>query len=56
MKKEFAPEYRELLRELRSFVPFMLTSPLPKAQQRLTWLLICANIYGPLRRLYHLGR
>ena len=56
VKKEFAPEYRELLRELRSFVPFLLTSPFPHAQQRLTWLFICANAYGPLRKLYHLGR
>ena len=56
VKKEFAAEYQGLLRELRSFVPFLLTSPLPHAQQRLTWLLICVNAYGPLRKLYHLGR
>ena len=56
MKKQFASEYRELRRELRGFLPFLLTSPLPHAQERLTWLLICAGAYGPLRKLYHVGR
>ena len=55
-KKQFASEYRELRRELRGFLPFLLTSPLPHAQERLTWLLICAGAYGPLRKLYHVGR
>lgn len=56
VKKQFASEYRELRRELRGFLPFLLTSPLPHAQERLTWLLICAGAYGPLRKLYHVGR
>ena len=56
VKKQYATQYRELQRELRGFVSFLLTSSFPRTQQRLTWLLICANIYGPLRRLYHLGR
>lgn len=56
VKKDFAAEYQELLLELRSFVPFLLTSQLLHVQERLTWLLICVNVYGPLRRLCHLGR
>ena len=56
VKEQFASEYRELRRELRGFLPFLLTSPLPHAQERLTWLLICAGAYGPLRKLYHVGR
>jgi len=52
----YAPEYREKRRALRSFLPFILNSPLPRKQERLTWLTICLACYRPLRKLYHLGR
>lgn len=54
--KRYRQGYREKRRQLRSFLPFILKSPLPTRQERLTWLSICLGCYGPLRRIYHLGR
>ena len=54
--KEYAREYRGKVRQLRSFLPFILTSPLLKKQERLTWLTISMGCYGALRHVYHLGR
>lgn len=54
--EKFAADYRQKRKALRSFLPFILTSPLPKKQERLTWLTICCGCYGSLRKLYHLGR
>lgn len=54
--KEYAREYRGKVRQLRSFLPFILTSPLLKKQERLTWLTISMGCYGALRQVYYLGR
>lgn len=52
----YAAEYRQKRRELRSFLPFILRSPLVKTKDRLTWITICCGCYGALRRVYHIGR
>ena len=58
--REVMAEYREAYREkrsqLRTFLPFILTSKLINRQERLTWLTICLGCYGPLRKIYHVGR
>lgn len=53
---QYGEEYREKRKELRGHLPFILKSPLLKRKARLTWLTICCGCYGPLRRLYHMGR
>ena len=53
---QYAEAYRQKRKELRSFLPFLLKSPLIKKKDRLTWITICCGCYGPLRKLYHLGR
>lgn len=53
---KFRREYGEKRRLLRQFLPFILKSPLIRKQERLTWLTICMGCYGPLRKVYHLGR
>lgn len=55
-KRQYAGDYRQKRKELREFLPFIIKSPLPKKKERLTWLTICLGCYGPLRKLYHLGR
>lgn len=54
--RQYAGEYRQKRKELQSFLPFILRSPLLKKKDRLTWLTICCGCYGPLRKLYHIGR
>lgn len=53
---EYRQAYREKRRQLRAFLPFILTSKLINRQERLTWLTICLGCYGPLRKIYHVGR
>lgn len=53
---EYRKAYREKRRQLRTFLPFILTSKLINRQERLTWLTICLGCYGPLRKIYHVGR
>lgn len=53
---EYRQAYREKRRQLRAFLPFILTSRLINRQERLTWLTICLGGYGPLRKIYHIGR
>lgn len=55
-QKQFQTQYRQKRRELRSFLPFILRSPLIKKKDRLTWITICFGCYGFLRKLYHVGR
>lgn len=55
-RKKYAREYRDKVRQLRGFLPFFFTSPLPKKQERLTWLAISMGCYGILRRVYHVCR
>ena len=54
--RKYRREYLEKRRQLRTFLPFFLRSPLVKRQERLTWLAISLGCYGFLRRIYHLGR
>lgn len=54
--RQYAGEYRQKRKELRSFLPFLLKSPLVKQKDRLTWLTICCGCYGALRKVYHIGR
>lgn len=53
---EYREAYREKRSQLRMFLPFILTSKLINRQERLTWLTICLGCYGPLRKIYHVGR
>ena len=53
---EYQEAYREKRRQLRRFLPFILTSRLISKQERLTWLTICLGCYGLLRKIYHVGR
>lgn len=53
---QFEEQYGQKRRELRSFLPFILRSPLIKNKDRLTWTAICFGCYGILRKLYHVGR
>ena len=50
----FREEYRSMKKELRSHLFFILTSPIPKWKQRLTWLLLATGGYMLLRKAYHL--
>lgn len=58
--KEVMNQYRDAYRDKRGqlwrFFPFILTSPILKKQERLTWLTICLGCYGPLRKVYHSGK
>lgn len=54
--REYKAAYRGKRKQLRQLLPFILTSPLIKKQERLTWVTICLGCYGALRRVYHLGR
>ena len=54
--RKYAEEYREKRRQLRSFLPFILKSPLIRKKDRLTWITICCGCYGALRKVYHIGR
>lgn len=56
--KETLARYRDdcrvKRRQLRRFLPYILTSPIPTARERLTWLTISLGCYAPLQKLYHL--
>lgn len=54
--RQYAEDYRKKRKELRRFLPFILKSPLLKKKDRLTWITICFGCYGPLRKVYHIGR
>jgi len=54
--RQFKDQYRRKRAELRSFLPFILRSPLIKKKDRLTWITICFGCYGFLRKIYHIGR
>ena len=54
--RRYADEYAQKRKELRTFLPFILRSPLLNRKDRLTWITICFGCYGALRTLYHLGR
>ncbi len=54
--RQYAEEYRKKRNQLRSFLPFILKSPLIKKKDRLTWITICFGCYGALRKAYHIGR
>ena len=54
--QKFHTQYSQKRRELRSFLPFILRSPLIKKKDRLTWITICFGCYGFLRKVYHMGR
>ncbi|MBQ7001955.1 MAG: glycosyltransferase [Oscillospiraceae bacterium] len=54
--QRFRTQYDQKRRELRSFLPFILRSPLIKKKDRLTWITISFGCYGFLRKLYHMGR
>ncbi len=49
----YEAQYTRLRADLRAHLLFLLTSPLPKNQERLTWLLLAADCYTPLRKVYH---
>lgn len=53
---QYRDAYREKRSQLRQFWPFILKSSLINRQERLTWLTICLGCYGPLRKIYHVGR
>ena len=53
---QFAEEYKQKRKALRSFLPFIMKSPLVKRKDRLTWITICLGCYGALRKVYHIGR
>lgn len=53
---QYRDAYREKRSQLRQFLPFILKSSLINKQERLTWLTICLGCYGPLRKIYHVGR
>jgi len=54
--QRFRTQYDQKRRELRSFLLFILRSPLIKKKDRLTWITISFGCYGFLRKLYHMGR
>jgi len=53
---QYAEEYRSKCRKLRRMLPEILTNPLIKKKDRLTWITICCGCYGSLRKVYHIGR
>lgn len=53
---QYRDAYRGKQKQMRQLLPFILKSPLINKQERLTWLTICLGCYGPLRKVYHVGR
>lgn len=47
----YRDEYLQAKRELRGYLPFILTSPLLKKKDRRLWLLLALGLYAPLRKL-----
>ncbi len=52
----FRPEYKRYRGYLRRHMSYLLTSPIPTAKERLTWLLLATGAYRTLRRVYHAFR
>lgn len=52
-RKKFHEICRAERRELRRYMSFVLTSPLFKRKERLTALMLAANLYRLFRRIYH---
>ncbi len=49
-QQKYRQEYRQYKKHLGSHMAFLLTSSIPTAKERLTWLLLALGIYGPARR------
>lgn len=54
--RQYSEQYTQKRKELRSFLPFILKSPLLKKKDRLTWITICFGCYGILRKAYHITK
>ena len=54
--EQYRQEYRQKHHQLFRLLPSIVTNPLIKSKDRLTWITICFGCYGIFRKLYHLGR